>query len=448
MDLWSYKSQEYYDGYLNPREILAQRATKLLLGRGVSITHPEDIAQKRLEDIIKYNELYGMFWSIERECSLNGDMFIGVEFRDGMPVIYSNDAPEQSPDNRVAYVNRQMQVAAIWRRQIVDDFHWFVLEIHTANEIRRMYLANGKWVKAWNYTEKVPEALQLPVHEVHNEGRLRVVRIPNLYNNFGYSQPDDYAVKGLIELINTNLDAICYELETNRTVIAGHVSSRELNTFKKDLKKQGIKENEEWKFAKGLRKAIRNGFIKVKGKTNGDAQPPIQVFGADPKLEAYWKAYWQAMDSYMSGSGYARQDKMRNDSLGGGNAELSLQLRSDYETTQIKKAIRSERYKDIIKIALELDIEYGYGDIYGDINDNITIDIKDTFAVDSKEALEKVQIELQLGLISRCEAIAKLRGIPKTEAEQILSQIDTESQTDPFNPMNQKDETQDGEQNG
>lgn len=441
--LWTRNKQAYdldCDNIkIDVKDIIAKKAAKLLYGKGISVTVEDDLGQARIDEILDKNEFYQMNYDREIYNSKHGDMFWAVEYRGGMPVIYTNDQPDSAPQSKMAYVNRTRTAAVIWRRHIIDDLHIYMMENHTLEnggvKIKRMFMVKGKWVRlSWIY-KQVDANLVLPEEEFFpGEKELRVFRVVNLPAIYGPSKGDLEGNEAVIAGVMNTWSALNHELLFNRTLVHGNVSVSQKKAMKKDI-------------ANKLSSQILSyAFIATKGDTSKGDSKILNVEQADPKLDTYWDAYWQAWDNAFNMAGYARRDQKAGQTYRNAD-DVFFSLRDDLETTELKRGLRTKVLRQLILKVIELEAKFGMGDIFGD-KDKVIVRINDTFITDDQNSIEKMVTMLDNGLISHIEAIAKLRNISEKEAEQVFKQIQEGIVDNPFKQEPQNDENQENQPNG
>ncbi|MFW3388737.1 UNVERIFIED_CONTAM: hypothetical protein RF648_22445, partial [Kocuria sp. CPCC 205274] len=87
---------------------------------------------------------------------------------------------------------------------------------------------------------------------------------------------------------------------------------------------------------------------------------------------------------------------------------------NDYQTTKKKRNQRYVELFDLLEASIYIDSKLGFGNIFGDINklnENLSIEIMENKVMDSLQEMQNYSSMYELGVMSRIEMIAKIRGI-------------------------------------
>lgn len=417
---------------------LSDHASELLWGQGHLITHNDDKAQKRLQEITTVNKSEEFFPYNEKLLSLYGNMYWTIDMVNGvpvwtladptlnsLPVNAVNGAP--SADTTMAGIGRALVfdvIAVIWKRITYGTVNFPIKEIHYADRVERIFFGeNGKRVNVASVNKVIPKEMQLAEVWTHNigliDGQLPTVQwSKNLPTFNAPSLADGYKGHSLQILVDKTLSELYHETETNRTRIIGNLDETTYNQIMKNGDLAEINKND----------FLIN--VKMKNSTGNQENQLIPIL-ADPKFEAYWKSIQSAKDEYFQLGGYSP--------LGDGSTEKTateniLMKTNDYQTTKKKRNQRYLELTSFIKKTLILDKYLGFGDIYGDIENDfdslVSIEIMENKVVDSMKEMENYEKMYALGVISRVEMIKNIRGITLEEAEQVLKYIDSELKKD------------------
>lgn len=423
---------------INLANDLSDHASELLWGQGHLITHEEEKANKRLQAIIKYNKAEEFFPYNEKLNSLYGNMYWTIDMVNGtptwtladptlnsLPVNAVNGVP--TTDTTMAGIGRALisdVLAVIWKRITYGTVNFPIKEIHYPDRVERIFFGeNGKRVNVAAVNKVIPEELQLETVWQHNIGLVNgeiptVQWSKNLPTYNAPSLPDGYKGHSLQILVDKTMSELYHETETNRTRIIGSLDETSYNQIMKNGDLAEINKNDF--------------LINVKMKNSqGNSENQLIPILADPKFDAYWSSIRSAKDEYFQLGGYSP--------LGDGTTEKTateniLMKTNDYQTTKKKRNQRMLELTSFIKKTLILDAKLGFGQIYGDIEndfDNIvSIEIMENKVVDSMQEMENYKKMYDLGVISRIEMVSKIRGITKEEAKTIVKEIDAELKAD------------------
>lgn len=423
---------------INLANDLSDHSAELLWGQGHLITHSNEKANERLQEITKINKSEEFLPYNEKLLSLYGNMYWTIDMVNGtpvwtladptlnsLPVNAENGSP--SADTTMAGLGRALVfdvIAVIWKRITYGTVNFPIKEIHYPDRVERIFFGeNGKRVNVAAVNKVIPEELQLTPLWEHNigliDGQLPTVQwSKNLPTFNAPSLADGYKGHSLQILVDKTMSELYHETETNRTRIIGNMDETSYN----QLMKNG-----------DLAEINKNDFlinVKMKNST-GNAENQLIPILADPKFDMYWLSIQKAKDEYFQLGGYSP--------LGDGSTEKTateniLMKTNDYQTTKKKRNQRMLEITAFIKKTLIMDKLLGFGDIYEDIENDfdnlVSIEIMENKVVDSMKEMENYEKMYALGVISRVEMIANIRGITKEEAKTIQDEIDAELKLD------------------
>lgn len=437
---------------INLAQDLSDHAAELLWGQGFVITHKNEKANKRIQELLAYNHSQEYFFHKEKLLSLYGNVYETIDLVDGKPTWTIADPTLNSignvntiptTDGTIYGLGRALitdVVAVIWKKITFGTISFPIKEIHTANKVERIFFGeNNKRVVIAHVNKVLPKELQLQEVWEHNlgliNGKLATVKwnknIPT-YNSVSYK--DGYKGDALQVLVDKTLCELYHETETNRTRIIGNLDETTYNQIMKNGELAEINKSD----------FLVN--VKFKNSTGQNENTLIPII-ADPKFEQYWLSIQKAKDEYFQLGGYSP--------LGDGSSEKTatenlLMKTNDYQTTKKKRNQRYVELFDLLESSIYIDIKLGFGNIFGDINklnENLSIEIMENKVMDSLQEMQNYSSMYELGVMSRIEMIAKIRGINIDEAKKIKAEIDAELKAD--NETMQKDEQQqDNQQEG
>ena len=416
---------------VNFAQDLSDHATELLWGQGFHAIHNNDRANKRLQELVKYNKFSLQFPYLEKQLSLIGNMYSTIDMVDGKPTWTLCDPSLNSnlngevPEGRVPNTGLTMygmgkalvtdEVAVIWKRITYGTVSFPIKEIWDKEKVRRIFFGeNGKRVNIGAVNKELPEEQQLSELWEHNLGFVPVIWHKNLptFNSLSFS--DGYKGKDIQEMANQTLSQLWYELGTNRTRLFGSMSEEK---FAELVKSGAVNEL-----------VMQDMLINVPSRNSQgeEANALVPIMG-DPKLDVYWKAYNSAKDEYFKLAGYSP--------LGDGNTEKTatenlLMKTGDYQTTKKKRNLRYEEIYSLFEMIMKIDAKWGFGDIYGDIEEDFSFEIMENKVMDSLNEITNINMMVENRYMSRVEAISQLRGISKDEAQAVLDEINKEALKD------------------
>ncbi len=404
---------------------VSDHATELLWGQGFEVSHSNEIANTRLQELLKYNKANEQFSYNEKTLSLLGNTYWTIDLVNGNPtwtmadpylnstgmngLVSPNTIPTQT--SSIYGMGRAMVtdvVAVIWKRITFGTINFPVKEVWDTKKVKRyFYGSNEKQVTIAAVNKQIPKELQLTEEWEHNMGFVPVIWFKNVPTFNGLSWRDGYKGDSIQDLANHTLSQQWYETATNRTRIFGSMNEDKYA----ELVKSGA-----------LGKLVTQDLlvnVPQKNSTGDEANALVPIQG-DPKLDIYTQTYNAMKDEYFKLAGYSP--------LGDGNTEKTatenlLMKTGDYQTTKKK---RNQRYQEIgllLKYTMLIDAKWGFGNIYGDVDKDFSFTIKENKVMDSLQEMQNWALMVDNGFASRVEAIAAIRGVTKQEAMEIHKEI-------------------------
>jgi len=403
---------------INLKELVANKMARTLFGRGFKIDIVKDKekykgAAKRLNNIIKRNNLAGLMFEAEKRMSINGTTYMTIHWYNGMPTyMLSEDGDFINWPQGYVRAFHEGIVAVIFKMHIFDMIEVPCIEIWTRTSVKRIFLRDQKTLimPFHDYEDlKLPQSEWLPEFERHNLGFLPVWQFKNLLNYGNKSDTDDTAVPDYQLMVDQLTSALYKELEKNQTRVILAASQSELRNLEKD--------------GSGVKNLINDYIIQLHNHSDMISSP-VQVLMGDPKIEAYMRGIKENVNAYFE---YCGLNGPHNLSSGSNQSatEILSNRSLDMETIRNKRKIRIEILKDIIEKTMIIDKKYGYGDIYPPI-ENIEISIPENIAVSTDDVLRRIQAEVPLGTMSKAHAISLMNDISVTEAQDRLERVWTE----------------------
>lgn len=406
---------------INLYQDVSDHALELLWGQGfISKYEGSEMADKRFQELMKYNRVEELFPHLEKLLSLYGNIYVTIDMIGGKPtftiadpLLNSQNIHEvPSTDGGIYGMGRAYvtdTVAVIWKRITTGTINFPVKEVWTKDKVERYFFGeNNKQVTMAFVNEKLPADMQVSEYWEHNMGFIPVQWHKNIPTFGGLSYPDGYKGASLQSLVDKTLCELWHETETNRTRIIGNLDESAYNQLKKNGQLDEINKND----------FLVN--VTFKNSTGSAENTLIPVMG-DPKFEQYWLSITAAKDQFYQLAGYSP--------LGDGNTEKTatenlLMKTGDYQTTKKKRNQRLIEINELLCKMIKLDIAWGFGDIYGkDIDSNITFEIMENKVMDSLQEITNFKTLIENDLMSKVEAIASFRGVSMNEAKEIYAEI-------------------------
>lgn len=406
---------------INLFQDISDHASELLWGQGYIAKYNGTMrADRRLQELLKYNRTEEMFPYLEKLLSLYGNIYTTIDVVNGKPTLtiadpmlnsQNNVNAVPSTDGTVYGMGRAMVtdvVAVIWKKITYGTISFFIKEIWDTEKVHRIFFGeNNKRVKIAEVNKELPEELQVQEDWYHDMGYVPVMWHKNVPTFGGASYPDGYKGHALQSIIDKTLCELWHETETNRTRIIGTLDESSYNQLMKNGDLAEINKNDY----------LIN--VAMKNSQGVDANQLIPVMG-DPKFEKYWLQINAAKDEFYKLAGYSP--------LGDGNTEKTatenlLMKTGDYQTTKKKRNQRVLEMTTLLKWVLDIDAKHGFGDIYGDIYENLTFEIMENKVMDSLQEIQNIKAMVDAEFMSKVEAIAKFRGISIDEAREIYQTI-------------------------
>lgn len=405
---------------INLYQDISDHATELLWGQGyVAKYEANGLADKRLQELMKYNRTEELFPYMEKLLSLHGNMYTTIDMVDGKPTLtladplLNSQLISQIPttDGTIYGMGRAFVtdiVAVIWKKITYGTISFPVKEIWDTEKVTRVFFGeNNKSVKMSHVNKQLPKEMQVEEVWYHDMGFVPVKWFKNVPTFGGPSYADGYKGAAPQSLINKTLCELWHETETNRTRIIGNMDESSYNQLMKDG---------------NLAEVNKNDFlinVTMKNST-GVADNVLVPILADPKFEAYWLSINSAKDEFYKLAGYSP--------LGDGNTEKTatenlLMKTGDYQITKKKRNQRIMEITSLITMMLEVDNIHGFGEIYGDIENEITFQIMENKVMDSLQEITNIQLMVQNDFMSKVEAISQFRGVSMEDAQEIFDSI-------------------------
>lgn len=407
--------------FIDPIDMIASHATKLLWGQGYAVkvlTDDDQINEpdtEKLNDLLKNVGFQDLVLMNEWGLSAYGRMVLTIDkSAAGLINIGIGDPNYYNQVGRIYFANQQ--TAVVWKKFVYDNTQFRVKETWTTKDVKREFWFGEQQITLFEFAEAVPKEYYLPEVEVHNLGILPVHEFLNLRKpiftpqTYLYSSLSDWhSVKHLQMGINANIKAKFSELFLNSTRIFGNFPA----TVLKNMKKQGVSASMA---------ALRKTFIQATSSSpKGDGNKLVEILQADPKLDAYDISREKDLKLMFNAAGYTY---MSGEETLNTNASTLFSKGKDIETTKFKRAIRQREYEEFIKKLMVVNgmipkENWKNAKIVFEINENI---------VQSPEGIIDAQLQLvNAGMITKAQALKKILDLSlDSEAEAMVEQAEQE----------------------
>lgn len=420
MDLYNinFYLENKQNWYLDIPRIIAQKSTRLWLGKGILLQSEDKklldnwnnfyYKDKIFEKLAKFgiqNSLLGrciLLWMITK----TGELTLVV--------------PTPTFMSRVAKINEQEQSAELFFTNNQADNQTLTWVTITPKIVHVEIFNNvgEETILGTTKSKTKPENLAKTSYTLKNPfGFLPIVEITNLPNPLLFGQsttlngyPDCMSVYPLIEDLNHNIKQKRKERILNQTRAFGQLSNEqllELMTGKSDIGQY-----------------VEDFFMNVSSTPydkNGNGG--INFIQGNPKFSEYWLDYNGIIKQIFNGAGYDIEDY--NGQQYTNKTQSMFNNKFDMETTEFKIA----HYKPYILRLMDMWMYYyGHWNMIGERT--YSFDFIPIAMTDQLQEKELIQFQLDYGLMSKKEAIGKLRNVNLLQSNNILKEINTELKED------------------
>ncbi len=401
--------------FIDLKEELARHGAKLLLGNGYYVKSKNKKIHNFLNKILDSNDFENMLYSIVYLLSKNGRVIMTIDKTEAGNYVF-----QFAKLNYFAYIGRgtvEPQAAVIYKELKLDNTNIIVKEEwDTEKVVRSIDTATELNVDTLN--TKLPKDQQIKKVWYHNLGLLPLVEFvnkpltPQLLWNSSRSQnfeelADDWPVKELPALVNNSLRSLFKEILTNKTRIIGNFSPTAIQKLQdKNL---------------SIKALIDEFILAVKPVGKDGNTPPIEILSPEGSIfSSINETIEKNRELYYSGAGYSLQNDAQQDT-----ATQTLYAKSkDVETTKFKRNLLIAKINDFLDRLLKAE---GLIKEIDAQQREYSFTIRENLNVSELETTQLIEQQLNNGLISRLEAIAKIRGFDDPEdARDILEAIKEE----------------------
>lgn len=393
------------------KNIVAKKARTLLMGNGYSLVG----ANENTEEFFKSLGFFNFLNDLEYQLSKDGKAFIIMDVdRNGEPRLTVGDAINVSSNNSYYVVDGAGKVlgATITRYVSYGTFNFKIMEQwgqHSKKVIINNAMNTNQSYSVSEFNELVPERLRVFDWDYSNLNSPPIMLVGNHASLGSHnSKPDGYNVEYLQKELDQLLLQFHKEIKTNITRFGINASDEKLY--------QTILEQ-------GLDNAIGDVvFIYDEDQRGSDDVPfeSIKVIEGNPKTQLYLDAIKTIIQNYIEHSGYSNPADSDASKTTVGTLFTKT---NDFETTRAKKIIRESQLDTFLTIMDDVIRHYtNY-----DIDFNFKIRLHPNIVFDENTKLEFIRTGLELGLLTRKNAIKMFNGLNDEEdVDLVLEELKEE----------------------
>ncbi len=410
-----YDNIEQIDFFDGKREI-ARHGAKLLVGNGWQLTSDDEATEKFITTVFDYNNINTLLYSLVYIMSIYGRAIMTVS-KSGEK--YNLEIAKPTFFSAIAKIRITPKLAIVYKETIIGDGKFLIMEKWDSEKVvRTISTEEGKEIRLADLNAELDINDQVQPEEYHNLGFVPIIEFVNqplnniALNNAGgpfanYEEvSDDFPVKHIPLLINHLYRQIFIESTISGTKIIGDFNAQEVKKLSnKDARFNFI---------------AANSLFNVK-EIGGDAKTPLfdKIEPSRGYITELSEVIKKLKGQYFDGSGYSTQDDTVIDT-----ATQTLYAKSkDVETTKLKRDYLIEKLNKLIDIIL---LQHEGIEVESEKDRNFSFAINENLNVSEMETTTLIVQQLQAGLITKAEGIAKLRGINEKEADDIVNKINQE----------------------
>ncbi len=404
--------------FMDLQKELAIHSAKLLLGNGYYIKSDNEKIKKFLNETLQANNFENILYTIAYLTSRYGRVVLTIN------KTATGDYYFQFADfryyNRVGKAIIEPLGAVLYKHLYLDDTKIIIKETwDTVKVVRDIDKPDNLNIEGLNV--KVPKDQQIEKEWRHNLGILPIIEFLNKpmsqqvleingITNF-YELADDEPVKYIPHMVNNMLRSLFKEILTNKTRLIGNFSSASI----RKLKDQGT----------AIAALLDEFMLSVKPIGKDGVADGVEVVSPEGNIFGSLMDSIQGMrEKYFEAAGYSLQNDAVQDT-----ATQTLYAKSkDVETTKFKRNALISKINDLLDRLLLA--EGLIQEIDADKREYSFI-IRENLNVSETETVALVIQQIESGLMTREEGIAKIRGLDEPEeAAPILKAIQEQEQED------------------
>jgi hypothetical protein len=436
-----------YVQFIDVQEILARHAVSTLLGKGVKVWSQNDQIDKALNDFVNDNKLHLFLQTLAKFNSKYGRSIVLIS-RDITGKVKLDIADPMKVNRKgVFHFGEEGEQIILYKWIQVDNNKVRVQETYDKEKVTYSYHFNSskkegqeKWDKnvleqgqrrngeSYYVNERElkdsnmwDERTNKPTLEevwFHNLGVLPIVEFINLPYAYFYTlslpdtgmfpwllATDDYPVKDLPRMINLIYKQMLTEIIINKTRVFGSFDQKD---------KINIANSSQMKL-------FVSDFL-IEAPMTAEGKKSVEVITSAPKVQEYINAIEHTISAYFNGSAYSWN-------VSGGDAEIAKGTATganfikgkDTETTDTKRQLLTTSLYELMDKVLTI-----LGFMSENAKRDYVIEVMENNSSNNPALVENTIAQVNAKLMSHSEAIAKLRGIPMNEAEEVLENIEEE----------------------
>ena len=402
------------------KRILDERRASMLLGQGIEIKSDDNRFQELFHKIDKINYLDDLFLTYLQLATAHGVVYTTIGRNEAGDWVL--DFADPYWINIVKDVNLNVWGGRIRKIKFVGLTPYYIDEFYKADgSVKRYFYIHLDQIQAvdWYDDEKVPEEFKLPETEQFPFCPLfkyvnKAKRNLQKANNYE-EMAEDYAVRHIPLNINLILQQIYKHVLMSKDRIIGNVSQQWITDMLNESKS-------------GLTAFL--GDLIVSTDESPNTQQKVELQEARPKIKEYMEGVVSLLNEYMRGRNMSPIDDSTAQQT---EAETLFTKSLDIESCKIIK----KRFTEFLSLMLDK-IFIAEGLMSGDEKERpYALELKENLVMNEIQLTSNLIEQINNNLISRIEAISKLRGISEDKAKEIYEQIVKQAEEDELALQNQ-----------
>lgn len=399
-------------------EMVASKASKVLWGNGYRITTKNQRITEVFDKWDRNNNLLSLFFKVEKQLSARGCCGVLIDPNMDSELMFNIALPYNTNQFSLAS-SGEVMAAQVWSITRYDNNPLWMISNYSMNGINRIYKATSDdTASIGSLSVKMPNKFLYPTTTKMNLGFTPAFWFENLPTlnligmPLGTAYPDWVSLKNLQVQLDNIFENMWKEINYNRTRIMGNFTQKEMM----DLIKQ-FDPTTQWDRAR-LFDLEDDMFVHANiGGIEG--QKKLEILQGDPKIAQYIQAINDIVDLAFLVCGYSG---LKDSNSVKTTSEIQYNLGNETQTTNFKKIIRQQQWKDFFDKALLME---------GFTKEETTeymIEIKDNQLKFDRDQLENQMMLEEQGLISKVEQVQNIFGLTETEAKDYLTKINAHRQ--------------------
>lgn len=394
-------------------EMVANKAAKVLWGNGFRITTKNQKISETFAKWDKNNNLLSLFFKTEKQLSARGAVGVLIDPNGNKDLIFNIAQPWNTNQFSIAGTG-EVIAASVWTIVRFDNNPLWMISTYTENGINRIYRATSDDTASVGYVNvKMNSRFMFPAEVKMNLDFVPACWFENLPRQnligmpYGTAYPDWTPLKNLQVQLDNVFENMWKELNYNRTRIFGNFTQKEMM----DLIKQA---DPTTKWDRNRLFDLEDDLFIFANIGGIEGQKKIEILQGDPKLAQYIQAINDIIDLAFLVCGYSG---LKDSNSVKTTSEIQYNLGNETQTTNFKKIIRQQQWKQFFDKALIME-----GIPKEELGEYI-FEIKDNQLKFDRDQLENQILLEEQGLISKVEMAQNIFGINEMEAKDYLSKI-------------------------